>query len=76
MPNLVSLTLPNLPILDKIQTRVFPISRFLVKSLINKICDNSRTSNDTDMKLEPEAKLDKRNTTASKKQNNKNKIKK
>ena len=76
MPNLVSLTLPNLPILDKIQTRVFPISRFLVKSLINKICDNSRTSNDTDMKLEPETKLDKRNTTASKKQNNKNKIKK
>ena len=76
MPNLVSLTLPNLLILDKIQTRVFPISRFLVKSLINKICDNSRTSNDTDMKLEPETKLDKRNTTASKKQNNKNKIKK
>ena len=38
---------------------VFPISRFLVKSLINKDCQNSETSNDIDMKLGPVAKLDK-----------------
>ena len=47
---------------------VFPISKFqfLVKSLINKDCQNSETSNDIDMKLGPVAKLDKRNTLTSK----------
>ena len=33
------------------------------QSLTNKNCDNSRTSNDIDMKLGPVTKCDKRNTT-------------
>ena len=33
------------------------------QSLMNKNCDNSRTSNDIDMKLGPVTKCDKRNTT-------------
>ena len=32
---------------------------FLVKSLINKNCHNSRTSNNIDMKLGPVTKIDK-----------------
>ena len=36
---------------------------FIVKSLINKDCHNSRTSDDIDMKLVLLAKLDKRNTS-------------
>ena len=67
MPNLVSVTCPSLQILDKTQARVFPLSGFLVKSLIDKIRHNSRTSNDIDMKLGPLTKLDKRNTTTLKK---------
>ena len=67
MPNLVSLTRPSLQILDEIQTGVFPISGFLVKSLINKNGHNSRTSNDIVMKLGPATKLDKRNRATSKK---------
>ena len=35
------------------------------QSCIKENCHNSRTSNDTDMKLEPLTKLDKRNTTTS-----------
>ena len=42
----------------------FRISR---QSLINQNCQNFRTSNDTDMKLGPVPKLDKRNTATSKK---------
>ena len=37
------------------------------QSLIKENCHNSRTSNDTDMKLGPITKLDKRNRTTTKK---------
>ena len=50
MPKLVSLTHPSLQILEKSRTGVFSTSRHLVKFLINKNCDNSRTWYDTDMK--------------------------
>ena len=66
MPNLVSLTHPSLRILDKTQTEVFPISEFLVKSLIHKNCHNFRPRNDIDMKLDPVTKFDKRKTATSK----------
>ena len=69
MPDLVFLKLPSLQILDKIQTRVFSVSRFLVKSLINKNCHNYITSNDIDMKLGLVIKLDKRNITMTKNYN-------
>ena len=39
--------------MDKTETVVFSISRFLFKSLVNKNFCNSRTSNDADMKLGP-----------------------
>ena len=55
---------------DKTQTGVFPISRFLVKSFMNKNGYNSRASNNTDIKLRPLTKLDKRNMTTSKHYNN------
>ena len=58
MPNLISLTCSNRQILDKTQTEVLPISRFLVNSLINKNCYNSRTGYDIDMKPVPVNKLD------------------
>ena len=45
MPSLVSLTRPSLQILGETQTGVFPISGL---SFINKICHNSRISNDMD----------------------------
>ena len=68
MPNLVSLTRSSFQILDKHQMGVFSISGFLFKSFVNKICKhNSRSSNDIDVKLEPTIKLDKKNTTTSKK---------
>ena len=57
MLNLVSLTCPSLQILGKTQAGLFPISEF----------HNSRTSDGTDMKLRPVAKLEKRNKTTSKK---------
>ena len=41
------LTSPGLQILDTTHTE------FLIKFIINKNCDNSSTSNDIDMKLEP-----------------------
>ena len=66
MPNSVALTRPNPQILDKIQTVVFSITGFLVKSLTNEDCLNSRTSNDTDMKLGPLSNLDKKITTSKK----------
>ena len=67
MPNLISLTYPSLQTLFKAQTGVFPIFGYLVKSLVNKNCNNSRNSDDIDVKLGPATKLDKRNTTTSKK---------
>ena len=71
MPHLVLLTLPSLSMLDKTQTRALSISRSLVKSLINKSCYNSRTSNDIDMKLGPVIKLEKRNIAMAKYYNHK-----
>ena len=55
--------MPNLtvPWLDKIQTGVFLISPFLVKSLINQNCPNSRVSNDIDIKLGTESKFENKN---------------
>ena len=67
MPNLVFVTLPSPEVLDKNQNVPFPILGFLVKSLINKYCHDSRTSNVIDMKLRPVTKLDKRTTTKSEK---------
>ena len=52
--------------MDKTLTGIFRISRFLVKSLTNRKCHNSRTSNDIDVKLGPVTKIDKRNTATSK----------
>ena len=66
MSNLVPLTRPNLQILGKVQTEVFPISEFLV-NLLWKLCHNSRTSDAIDMELRPVSRLDKRNKTTSKK---------
>ena len=63
MPNLVSLTHPSIQMLNKTQTGVFQISRFLVKSLINKNCQNPGTNNDIGMKLGPVTKLGKRKTS-------------
>ena len=67
MSNLVSLTCTSLQILDKTQMGVFPISRFLVKSITNKHCRNSRASIDIDMKLGLVTELDKTSTMTSKK---------
>ena len=50
MPNLALLTPSSLQILDKTQTGLFPISRFLIKLLKT---NSSRTINDIDMKLGP-----------------------
>ena len=66
VPNLVFPTSPSLQIFGKTQTRVFPNSGFLVKSLIKENCHNSRTSDDIDMKLGAGTKLYKRNKTTSK----------
>ena len=60
MSNLISLTHCSLEILDQTQTRVFPISGILIKSLTSKNCDNSRTRNDIDMKLESIPQLNKK----------------
>ena len=66
MPNLVSLTCPNLKILGKTQKGIFD---FWISGQpnIKETCHNFRTSDDIDMKLVPEIKLDKRNKTMSKK---------
>ena len=64
MPNLVSLTCLSLQILGQTQTGLFSISGSLVKSFLNKNCHSSRTSNDTNTKLGPVTKRDKRNTTS------------
>lgn len=63
--NLVSLILLNLQVLGKAQVGGFSVSRFLLKSLINKKCHKSRTINDTDVKIGPPCKLEKRNTNTS-----------
>ena len=63
MPNLVSLTCSILQILGKTQTGYF---RFPDFQIIKVNCQNSRTSDDIDMKLGPVTKPDKRNKTTSK----------
>ena len=65
MSKFVSVNCPSLQILDKTQTQLFPISGFLVKCIIN-YCYNTGTSNDIAMKLAPETKLGKKNTTTFK----------
>ena len=45
------------PDTDQNSDRVFSISGFLVKSLTNKNCPNSKTSNNIDMKLGPVTNL-------------------
>ena len=64
VPNLVSITRPSLQILGKTQVGIsdFQISG---QSLIKENCHNSRTSDDTDMKLGPVTKPDNRNKTTS-----------
>ena len=64
MPNLVFITHPSLQILEKTQTGVFLISG---QSLIKENYQDSRTSDDIDMKLGSVTKLDKRNKRTSKK---------
>ena len=66
MPNFIFSTCPSLQLLGKTQMGVFPISRFLVRSLIKENCHNFRTSDDIDMKLGPVTKLYRRNKTMSK----------
>ena len=66
IPNLVFLTCPSLQVLHKTQTEVFSNSGFLVKSPKNNNFRNSRTRNDSDMKLAPVTKFHKINTAASK----------
>ena len=66
MPNLVTLTRPSLQITGKTQMGVFLLSNFKFP----ENCHNSRTNDDTDMKLGPITKLDKRNKTTPKKFDN------
>ena len=51
MANLVSLNQSSPQMLDKIPTKIFSISRFLVKYLLDKNCHSTRTSYYTDVKL-------------------------
>ena len=71
MPNLVFLNRPGLQILGKTQnSEVFPIFGFMVNPFCRKTIlesQNSTTSNDIDMKLEPVTKLDKKNIASSNK---------
>ena len=60
MSNLEPLTRFSPQMLDIIQTGAISISGFLVNSLMNKICHNSRTSNDTEMNLRPLYKIEKK----------------
>ena len=61
MPNLVSLSHSNPQILDKIPTSVISISRFLVKSFLDKNYHNTGTSYYFDMKLGTLSRLENRN---------------
>ena len=64
VPNLVSLTCPSFQISGKTQTGVFPISGFLFSISYKRKSSqlqNSRTSDDINMKLGSVTKLDKRN---------------
>ena len=60
----------SLQILDRTQTGVFPITRFLVNPLLKEIVIIVRTSGGIDMKRGPVTKLDKRRKTTSKKFDN------
>ena len=61
VPSVVFLTLPNLQMQISKLKRGFRISS---QSVIEENCNNSRTSNDIDMKLVPETKLGMINKTA------------
>ena len=63
MPNLVSLACPNLQILNKTKRG----SNISGQSFINENCHNSRISHDIDIKLGPVTRLDRGNTSTSKK---------
>ena len=58
--------LPESPELGKTQTGGIVNFQNSAEFLITENCQNSRTSDDIDMKLGPVTKLDKRNKTASK----------
>ena len=61
VPNLIPLTRPSLQILEKTQTGGISDCRISDQSLIRENYNNSRTNDDTDMKLGPVTKLDMRN---------------
>ena len=67
VPNLIFLTRPRFP--DIGQNSYGGISHFQIsgQSLIKRNCHSSRISDDTDMKLGPVTKCDKRNKITSKK---------
>ena len=66
MTNVVAITCLNLQVFEKNSDKGIPISEFLVKFFLNKNCQNSRASNDVDMKLGPVNKLNKRKTATLK----------
>ena len=58
--------MPQSPDIGQNSDRGIPDFRISGQSLIKENCDNSRTSDDIDMKLRPVTKLDRRNKTTSK----------
>ena len=59
--------MPQSPDIGYNLDRVFLISKFLVNSYIKENCHNSRTNDETDMKLGPATMLHTRNKTTPKK---------
>ena len=59
--------MPHSPDIKQNLDKVISDFRISGQSFINENCHNSRTSHDIDMKLGPVTKLDKTNTTTSKK---------
>ena len=57
---MLTLTQPSLQVLNKSQVGGISLFQISDQSLINKNCQNSRTSNDIAMNLGPVAKLDKK----------------
>ena len=67
MPNLVSLTRPSLQIFGEKSDESISDFQISGQSFIKENCHNSRTSDDTDMKLGSVTKFNKRNKATSKK---------
>ena len=67
MPNLVSLTRPSLQIFGEKSDGSISDFQISGQSFIKENCHNSRTSDDTDMKLGSVTKFNKRNKATSKK---------